>query len=139
MRPLLLVAALAVVDCGSQSIVGSDSLSPRRTYAASKVAYYSDITKVQTVTEFSDRTFQVRTPAGFLPAAAYGSYQSKAPHPITFWTGCVDDESVCSQSYLDALAAHEVCHVYYRDYLVPSADETRATACGARLQAGQKP
>lgn len=131
------LVALAVVGCGSPT--QPEALTPRRAYAASRVATYSTQVGVETVTEFSSQTFQVWTPVGFLPAAAYGSFQSKAPHPITFWTGCVDDESVCSELYLDALAAHEVCHVYYRDYLVPSADEARATACGSRLQAGQQP
>lgn len=138
-RAVVAVLAVALIRCGSGSATEPDTLSPRRAYAASRVAAYSAQVGVETVTEFSAQTFQVWTAAGFVPAAAYGSFQSKAPHPITFWTGCVDDAAVCSESYLDALAAHEVCHVYYRDYLVPAADEARATECGARLQSGQPP
>lgn len=131
------LVALVLVGCGSPT--QPDALTPRRAYAAARVAAYSVQVGAETVTEFSSQTFQVWTAAGFVPVAAYGSFQSKAPHPITFWTGCVDNADVCSESYLDALAAHEVCHVYYRDYLVPAANEVRATACGSRLQAGQQP
>lgn len=143
----MLSAACSLLPTSPETVYGPSD--PLQQYVEQQAFHYADMVNISIKVSFMPQsacplTGPILNPvtqrAEWFPAAGWvGCGDTKPPYVIHFNK---DDLEKTGPAYYDAVAAHEVCHLYYGDnkeacgYTRDDKIETRATICGDALQHG---
>jgi hypothetical protein len=116
------------------STTGPDAAHPHEVYIEAKAFEYAKFLNVNILVNFG------KSPVN----AGWVSCGAGNPAVVNFNAYYIDgyDDSAASYHYFDELAAHECCHVYYKDYTCKESGdriEKRANDCGALVVKGVHP
>jgi hypothetical protein len=125
MRTTVLIGALLAAGCGSYAPTQATTETPNQQYALEQAHYYAKVKGIRLdAVRFSDQ---------------YPNYLAWAEcneHVIAFNRSRLEEAWI--REFIPAIAAHEVCHIFYKDNLpcgqYPKVDvEARAEACGKEM------
>ncbi len=131
MRFISCALLVCAVGC-SQLPTQADPITPAQERAIEYCHKYAGIKHVELrAVVFSETTFPVVIDGLAYEAAAWADVGS---HSIIFWAPYLERDYVWDK--IPALAAHETCHLYYRDSKENQEIEVRAEACARELIGG---